>query len=167
MALMSLSATGVARSNEQEKSGSGEPRSQQKAIGLMLRAVQPPAQVGQFGADFGAIGWGGLAFAPLLFDVFREQRELRLDLIDRQPEAAEAHFGLDVHDHALDRVLAEAGLRELTEQGDPQLGQQLVAVLGVLPAFEQVALRTLDRPFDDVRPVQLPFGQVAHDRSPR
>jgi hypothetical protein len=24
-----------------------------------------------------------------------------------------------------------------------------------------------DRPFDDVRLRQLPFGQVAHDRSPR
>ena len=82
----------------------------------MLWLAEALAQVGEFGAVLRAITRIGPAFAPLLFDVFREQREFRLDLVEGNRDAAQAQFGLDGQKLPLQRVLAEAGLGEFTKR---------------------------------------------------
>jgi hypothetical protein len=133
----------------------------------MLRLAEAVAQVGQFGSELGTTAPVGLAFAPLPFDVIREQRQFGLGLVHWNCDAAQAQFGLDVPNCGPLELLGELGAGEVTQRYDPRVGQVFVTEVRVLPSFEQVAMRVLDRPFDDVRLGQLLFGQVAHDRSPR
>src|SRR6185312_6270331 len=81
---------------------------------LVLRPGQPLAQLGEFGAVFGALAPVGLAFAPLPSDVLHEQREFGFGPVQGNRDTAQAQFGLDVPNRGPLELLGEAGAGEVT-----------------------------------------------------